>query len=92
MEGKGIEFVCVAESEGDDKELRALRENETYGFTIYMTSVDPPDMFYPSHLPAVYVFSREGQVVFAYEGVQDWDNEACALFLEELAASDAVAP
>jgi len=90
LQGKGIEFVCVATDESVSDVRRFLRGKD-WGMT-FLHAQSLPDAYRSEGIPATYAISPEGVVVGAVVGSSDWDTPEVVEFLEKLAASEAENP
>ncbi len=82
VSGDGVALVLV--SEEDATAVREYMQEEKYTFPVYLSAGAVPKMFDTGTIPATYVISRQGRVVFKHIGAAAWDSDVCQSFLRAL--------
>jgi thiol-disulfide isomerase/thioredoxin len=88
MRGQPVNFVCVS----FDKASQNVSDfTAATGFqgTCYMPDGQAPQMFRTTGIPATFILSADGEVVFSDVGCRDWSTQASEDFLRSVMAHKA---
>jgi thiol-disulfide isomerase/thioredoxin len=77
-----IIFACIS-NEDPSKVSRFVRE-KGFTFPIYTLQGAPPVAFKTRGIPATFILSPDGKIVFRHVGSAKWDDEKSVAFLKEL--------
>lgn len=79
---EGIAFVAISEEPAST--VAEFVEENGYTFPIYTTEDSAPAVFETNRLPATFIVNSQGEVVFRYVGMADWNTEECRRILREV--------
>jgi len=82
LKDEGVVFLCV--SREGKKSLRKFVLTEGSKCPIYSIQGDKPAVFETRGIPATFIISRSGEIVFRHTGSAKWDDEKCKKFIREL--------
>lgn len=78
------EVVFLVISDEDKKTVRNFVQEKEYSFPVYLQKSKRPDVFKTRGIPATFIVSPEGRVVFKHVGGANWDDETCLRFIRGL--------
>ena len=82
--GEGVKFMCVAIS-GDREHVRKFVEANGWKLPFFVLGdSEIPPVFDSDHVPATYVVSPDGFVVYQHTGAALWDDPRVVSFLRGL--------
>ncbi|WP_240906909.1 TlpA family protein disulfide reductase [Paludisphaera rhizosphaerae] len=79
-----VAFVCISTDEGINP-VRSFMRGKDWPMTILQADRLPP-VFMSDAIPATYLVSAEGRVVYEYVGGTDWDTPKVVAKLRKLVA------
>jgi len=77
-----ISFLCV--SEEDRTKVIKFASERGFTFPIYTLVGKRPQTLETRGIPATFIISREGQIVFKHLGAAQWDDKTSIAFIERL--------
>ncbi|MDH5203286.1 MAG: TlpA family protein disulfide reductase [Nitrospirota bacterium] len=82
IKSEGIDFICVS----DEKRTKVSKFVKEKGFTfpIYTLVGDQPQVLRTRGIPATFIISQDGQVVFKHVGAAKWDHKTSIDFMKKL--------
>ncbi len=81
----GVKFMCVA-TDGDRDRVRRFVEKNGWKLPFFVLGdSEIPQVFDSDHVPATYVVSPDGFVVYQHTGAALWDHPRVVSFLRGLA-------
>jgi thiol-disulfide isomerase/thioredoxin len=83
LQGKGIEFVCVA-TDDSSAVVRRFLEGRSWPMT-FLRADRLPAVFLTEGIPATFIIDPKGRVVAAEVGSADWDAPNVVNLLETIA-------
>jgi peroxiredoxin len=82
MRSEGIHFICVS-NENRTKVSTFVKE-KGFTFPIYTFAGEKPQVFRTRGIPATFIISRDGQIVFKHVGGAQWDDQTSIDFIRKL--------
>jgi thiol-disulfide isomerase/thioredoxin len=82
VKGEGIQFMCV--SDEDKTKVRKFVEERGFTFPVYTLLGEKPRVLETRGVPATFIISRDGQIVFKHVGAAQWDHETGVDFIKRL--------
>lgn len=82
VNAEDIAIVCV--SQEDHATVAAFMRKKGYSFPVYTLQGAPPRVFETEGIPATFILSPDGQIVFKHVGAAKWDDEKVVNFLNAL--------
>jgi len=79
---KDVVFLMVALDKDFEKAKKFVQKKE-FDFPIYQSISSLPEEFKSRSIPATFVVSTDGKIVFRREGIADYNNVAFRKILEE---------
>lgn len=76
----GVVFVLI--SNEDQTTVSEFIQKRNFSLPIYTISENLPSVFTSDAIPATFIISPNGKVVFDHLGAANWDNEAVIKFLK----------
>jgi len=89
LQGKGIEFVCVATDDSSDA-VRRFIEGRSWSMT-FLRAEKLPSVFLTEGIPATFVIAPDGRIAAAEVGSAQWDTPEVVRFLEKIAGAPPLA-
>lgn len=80
-----VVFLCVTRE--DPKTVREFIEKKKFSLPVYCHAENLPSVFRTDGIPANFILSPSGQVVFQHVGSLRWDDPSCVDFLKRVMAS-----
>lgn len=78
-----VTFLCVT---GEDKNtVQPFLDKTRLSLPVYLYQEKPPAVFDMDPLPAQFILSPEGKIVFKHNGAANWDDAKCVDFLNRVA-------
>ncbi len=77
-----IQFMCV--SDEDRRKVRKFVEERGFTFPVYTLIGQKPRVLETRGVPATFIISRDGQIVFKHVGAAQWDHETGVDFIRRL--------
>jgi len=85
ISGDGVRFMCVA-TDADVNRVRDLVAANGWTVPVFVhPDGDLPAVFDSDYIPATYVVSPDGKVVYQHTGAAQWDHPRVVSFLRALA-------
>ena len=81
MRGQPVNFVCVS-FDRSSQNVIDFTQNTGFQGTCYMPDGQPAEMFRTSGIPATFILSPDGDLVFSDVGSRDWGTQASEDFLK----------
>jgi len=81
---KNEDIVFLLVSNEDEETVRKFLDKKQYTFPVYLRDKEVPEVFKTRGIPATFILSREGSVVFKHVGAAKWDDESCLSFIRSL--------
>jgi thiol-disulfide isomerase/thioredoxin len=81
-QSKEIVFMCV--SDEDRKKVNEFVKENKFTLPLYSLVGEKPQIFQTRGIPATFVISRDGQIVFKHVGAAKWDDKTSIDFLRGL--------
>jgi thiol-disulfide isomerase/thioredoxin len=78
-----IAFLLISVDEDQDK-ATAFMEGREFPMPYYFADTGLPSIFQSSYIPATYVISKEGQIVYKKEGIADYSSASFRNWMIEL--------
>lgn len=82
LKNKDIVFILV--SDEDEETVRKFLDKSQYTFPVYLRDKELPEVFETRGIPATFIISRGGNVVFKHVGAAKWDDESSLSFIRSL--------
>ncbi len=82
IKSEEIHFLCVSEEE--KTKVRKFVQEKGFTFPIYTLIGEKPRILETRGIPATFIISRDGQIVFKHVGAAKWDHEAGVDFIKGL--------
>ena len=82
VKSEGIQFMCV--SDEDRTKVRRFVEEGGFTFPVYTLIGEKPRILETESIPATFIISRDGQIVFKHLGAAKWDHESGVDFIKRL--------
>ena len=82
VKGEGIQFMCVSDEDGG--KVRKFVEERGFTFPVYTLIGEKPRVLETRGVPATFIISRDGQIVFKHVGAAQWDHETGVDFIQRL--------
>jgi thiol-disulfide isomerase/thioredoxin len=80
-----VEFIMLAVDQKDPyQRVPAYVKDKGYNFPVYYPAGDLPSLLRVSSIPATFVISKEGKVVFREAGAANYDTDEFRSFLQKL--------
>ena len=79
-----IRFLMISQ-DADPQKARTFIENKSFTLPYYFLKSNLPSSLQSAYIPATYVVSQEGQIVYEKEGIADYSSEAFRQWFSELA-------
>jgi len=86
MKSEKIAFICV--SEEATSRIAAFMRDKGFTFPVYRLVGTLPHVLRTRGIPATFIASPDGEIVFRHIGVARWDDETCVEFLTGLLKSN----
>ena len=86
MKKEQIAFICV--SEEATSRIAAFMREKGFTFPVYTLVGMKPRVLRTRGIPATFIASQEGEIVFRHIGVARWDDKTCVEFLSGLLESN----
>ncbi|MDY6952155.1 MAG: hypothetical protein SWE60_11630, partial [Thermodesulfobacteriota bacterium] len=80
--GDKVRIVCV--SQEDPGMVRKFVEAKKYGFPIYTVKDELPPAYKADSIPASFIITRKGEIVFSEVGSADWGHETVVDYFKSL--------
>ena len=82
IKGEEVVFLCVS-GESESRVMEFVREK---GLTlpVYTIVGEKPQVFMTRGIPATFIVSPDGQIVFKHVGIAKWDDQTTVAFIKEL--------
>ena len=77
-----IHFMCV--SDEDRTKVSKFMKEKGFTFPVYTLIGQKPRVFQTRGVPATFIISRDGQIVFKHVGAAKWDDKTSVDFIERL--------
>ena len=85
IKSEEIHFMCVSDEDGK-KVSKFVKENG-FTFPLYTLVGEKPHVFKTRGIPATFIISQDGQIVFKHVGAAKWDDKTSIDFIKELTQS-----
>jgi peroxiredoxin len=82
IQSEEIHFMCV--SDEDRRKVSNFVKENGFTFPIYTLIGEKPQMFQTRGIPATFIISRDGQIVFKHVGAAKWDDMTSIDFIKKL--------
>jgi len=82
IKSEEIHFLCVSEEERT--KVGKFVQEKGFTFPIYTLIGEKPGVFQTPGIPATFIISRDGQIVFKHVGAAKWDHETGVDFIKGL--------
>jgi peroxiredoxin len=82
IKNEGIDFICVSD-ESRTKVSKFVKE-KGFTFPIYTLIGEKPQVFNTRGIPATFIISRDGQIVFKHIGGAKWDDKTSVDFIKKI--------
>ncbi|NIS61149.1 MAG: redoxin family protein [Proteobacteria bacterium] len=82
IKSEGIDFICVSD-ENRTKVSKFVKE-KGFTFPIYTLLSDQPQVLRTRGIPATFIISQDGQIVFKHVGAARWDHKTSIDFMKKL--------
>jgi len=82
LKNENIAFLLI--SNEDEKTIQKFMDEKRFTFPVYLRSKELPKVFKTIGIPATFIISRDGSVVFKHVGSAKWDDESCLSFIRGL--------
>lgn len=79
---EGIDFICVSD-ESRTKVSKFVKE-KGFTFPIYTLIGEKPQVFKTRGIPATFIISQDGQIVFKHVGGAKWDDKTSVDFIKKI--------
>lgn len=79
-----IVLLCVS-TDKETKTVREFREKHNYSIAFFVEDGETPEEFKTGAIPATFVISPDGTVLFQHLGAARWDDPAFVNYLQTLA-------
>jgi len=86
-EAEGVEFLLVTLEEAEA--VREFVRRQEFALPVYLAS-ERPEVFEGNSVPATFVITRGGRVVFRHRGAAKWDSAEFKEFLRQVAGPSMV--
>jgi thiol-disulfide isomerase/thioredoxin len=92
VKNDGVRVLCVATDADGDRVRRVVSENGWRVPVLLLGDGRLPPVFDSQWIPATYVVSADGRVVYHHAGAARWDHPRVLTFLRALSVKAAVSP
>ena len=82
MKNEPVAFLCV--SSEDAKTLKDFMEKKKFSLPIYMFDGELPSVFKTEGIPASFIVSPKGEIVFKHIGSANWNDPSSSEFLKRV--------
>jgi thiol-disulfide isomerase/thioredoxin len=82
IKSEGIDFICVSD-ESRTKVSKFLKE-KGFTFPIYTLTGEKPQVLKTRGIPATFIISPDGQIVFKHVGGAKWDDKTSVDFIKKI--------
>ena len=82
IKSEEIHFICVSE-EGRTKVSKFVKE-KGFTFPLYTLVGEKPQVFKTRGIPATFIISQDGQIVFKHVGSANWDHKTSIDYIKGL--------
>lgn len=82
LKSEAVAFLLI--SDENEETVRKFLEEKRFTFPVYLRSKELPTVFKTRGIPATFILSRDGTVVFKHVGSAKWDDESSVSFLRGL--------
>lgn len=81
-----IQFLMISQDR-DPQKAHDFMEDKGFNLPYYFPKSALPDNLQSAYIPATYVISKEGKIVYKKEGIADYSSDSFQNWLNELAGS-----
>lgn len=82
IKNEEIHFMVV--SDEDRKKVTKFVKERGFTFPVYTVIGEKPRVFQTRGIPATFIISQDGQIVFRHVGAAQWDHETSIDFIKRL--------
>ncbi len=82
LKNEEVAFLLI--SDETEETIRKFMAEKNYTFPVYLRSEELPTVFKTMGIPATFILSRDGAVVFKHVGSAKWDDVSSLKFIREL--------
>lgn len=82
LKNEAVAFLLI--SDENEKTVQKFLDEKRFTFPVYLRSKELPTVFKTMGIPATFILSRDGAVVFKHVGSAKWDDESSVSFLRGL--------
>jgi thiol-disulfide isomerase/thioredoxin len=86
----GVVFLIVSDEKAE--KITAYLKNNAFTMPVYRSTKSRPAAYETDGIPATFVLSFDGRVVFRHVGAARWDDDSTLAFLRSLPAASAARP
>lgn len=80
LEGEEVVFLMLS-LDKDFGKAKAFRERKGFGFDVHQLESELPQMYHSRSIPATFVVSADGELVYSHKGMADYDTPKFKEFL-----------
>lgn len=84
--GNEVTFVCVSNEQAAT--LKQFLEARKYSLPFFISAAQPPPELNEAAIPATFIISPEGKILFKHVGGADWAHESVVAFLSQALGQD----
>lgn len=82
LKNEAVAFLLI--SDETEETVRKFLDRRQFTFPVYLRGEEVTTVFKTVGIPATFIVSRDGAVVFKHVGAAKWDDESCLSFLRGL--------
>jgi thiol-disulfide isomerase/thioredoxin len=82
MKSEEIHFMCV--SDEDRTKVNKFVQERGFTFPVYTLVGEKPQILRTQGIPATFIISQDGQIVFKHVGGAKWDDKTSIVFMKKL--------
>jgi thiol-disulfide isomerase/thioredoxin len=82
IKSEDIDFICVSDEERT--KVNTFVKEKGFTFPIYTLIGEKPQVLQTRGIPATFIISQDGQIVFKHVGAAKWDDKSSFDFIRKL--------
>ena len=75
----------LADADGNLEKSTAFMKRKKFDLPVYIPAGSVPEQLFRGSLPTTVIINKRGEIVFAHEGMANYDTPEMEKFLNELA-------
>ncbi len=82
LKGEDVAFLMISLDDNFEK-AKNFRKKKGYSFDVHQPAARIPEMYYSQSIPATFVISAEGKLVYSHKGMADYNTKKFKTFLRQ---------